>query len=48
MQVLLSRDDLIRGIKELAVRANTKGIAADIYVVGGAALALNISIETQR
>lgn len=40
MQVLLSRDDLIRGIKELAVRANTKGIAADIYVVGGAALAL--------
>lgn len=40
MQVLLSRDDLIRGIKELSVRAHSKGIAADIYVVGGAALAL--------
>lgn len=40
MQVLLSRDDLIRGIKELAVRAEARGIAADIYVVGGAALAL--------
>jgi hypothetical protein len=40
MQVLLSREDLIRGIKELSVRAENKGIAADIYVVGGAALAL--------
>lgn len=41
MQNKLSRDDIILGIKELSVRAQSRGINSDIYVVGGAALALN-------
>lgn len=40
MQNSLSRDDLIQGIKELSTRAQVRGIKSDIYVVGGAALAL--------
>lgn len=41
MQTALFRDDLIRGIKELCSRAHARGITANIYVVGGAALSLH-------
>lgn len=40
MQKVLHREDIIRGLKQLADKAAERGISADIYVVGGAALAL--------
>lgn len=40
MQKVLHRDDIIRGLKQLADKATKRGISADIYVVGGAALTL--------
>lgn len=36
----LSREDIIRGLKELADDLNRRGISADIYIIGGAALVL--------
>jgi hypothetical protein len=36
----LSREDIIRGLKELAVDLNRRGVKADIYIIGGAALVL--------
>lgn len=36
----LSREDIIRGLKELADDLNRRGITADIYIIGGAALVL--------
>lgn len=36
----LAREDIIRGLKELADDLNQRGISADIYIIGGAALVL--------
>ena len=36
----LSRDDIIRGLKDLAGDLNSRGISAEIFIIGGAALVL--------
>jgi hypothetical protein len=36
----LAREDIIRGLKELAKDLNKRGVSADIYIIGGAALVL--------
>lgn len=36
----LSREDIIRGLKELAADLNGRGISADVFIIGGAALVL--------
>ena len=40
MSQSLSRDDIIRGLKELATDLNSRGITAEIFIIGGAALVL--------
>lgn len=40
MKTVLSREDIIKGLKALSHKAQQRGVSADIYVVGGAALAL--------
>lgn len=40
MSQSLSREDIIRGLKDLADDLNKREVSADIYVIGGAALVL--------
>jgi predicted nucleotidyltransferase len=36
----LNRDDIIRGLRELADDLINRGVSAEIFIIGGAALAL--------
>jgi hypothetical protein len=40
MSQSLSRQDIIGGLAELAKDLVSRGVAADIYIIGGAALVL--------
>jgi len=43
----MRRDDILRALKELAAVLNERGVAADIYIVGGAAIAVAYDPERE-
>ena len=46
--ILLDRDDLIDGLRELVAELHAAGRAVGLRIVGGGALALRTSIDAPR
>ncbi|HUB39139.1 MAG TPA: hypothetical protein VMA72_09830 [Streptosporangiaceae bacterium] len=46
--VLLGRDELERAFTALGERLTSRGVVADVFIVGGAAMALALAYDAQR